>query len=173
MAHSVELLFDPESEEAIRRDWRALAEAGLPSQANHRSPTNRPHVTLTAGKAIDPAVDAPLVDLAATLPVPCRVGAPIVFGSGRFTLVRSIVATADLLRLHAAVDDVCRLHLPDGSYAHTRPGQWTAHVTLARRMTGSELAQAFSILSGDHDAIGAFTALRRWDGDAREEFPLR
>jgi 2'-5' RNA ligase len=168
MAHSVELLFDPESDEAIRREWRTLADAGLPSQANHRSPTNRPHVTLTAATAIDPAVDGPLGALAATLPVSCRVGAPIVFGSGRFTLVRSIVPTPELLRLHAAVDEMCLPHLPDGSYAHTRPRQWTAHVTLARRMTAPELTAALALLA-DSDVVGTFTALRRWDGDAREQ----
>jgi hypothetical protein len=46
MAHSIELLFDDATEAAVRRDWTALAQAGLPSQGQHRSPTNRPHVTL-------------------------------------------------------------------------------------------------------------------------------
>ena len=54
MAHSVELLFDQSTDAAIRRQWAALADAGLPSQANHPSPTNRPHVTLTVAQRIDP-----------------------------------------------------------------------------------------------------------------------
>lgn len=32
MAHSIELLLDPDSDAQIRSIWSALAEAGLPSQ---------------------------------------------------------------------------------------------------------------------------------------------
>lgn len=41
----------------IRGEWAALADAGLPSQARHRSPTNLPHVTLSVADRIDAAVD--------------------------------------------------------------------------------------------------------------------
>lgn len=170
MAHSVELLFDPGTDAAIRRDWATLADAGLPSQADHRSPSNRPHVTLAAASRIGPAVDEGLRGVAG-LPMGCRVGAPLVFGSGRFTLVRSIVASAELLTLHAFVDAVCLPHTPGEPYAHTRPGRWTAHATLARRLTGPELVAALAALD-TADLVGSFTGLRRWDGDARKEFQL-
>ena len=42
MVHSVELLFDPDTESAIRRVWERLSELGLRSPAL----TSRPHVTL-------------------------------------------------------------------------------------------------------------------------------
>ena len=170
MAHSIELLFDPETDAAIRRQWRTLADAGLPSLANHRSPTNRPHVTVSVSSHIDPAADEQLRDVGG-LPMDCRVGAPLVFGGGRFTLVRSIIASADLLALHDAVDAATRPHSPDGPYEHTRPGRWTAHVTLARRLTGSELVVALGTIETT-DLPGAFTGLRRWDGDARTEVQL-
>jgi hypothetical protein len=171
MAHSVELLFDEDSDAAIQDVWHALRDAGLPSQANHRSPTNRPHVTLTASAHIDPVVDELLAAAVATLPLACRIGAPLVFGSGRFTLVRSILATPELLGLHAAVADACAPHQPGGPYPHTRPGQWTAHVTLARRMTAAELTAALEVIDGS-ELVASCTALRRWDGDARVEVQL-
>ena len=166
MAHSVELLFDPDTEAAIRHDWETLAAAGLPSLAHHQSPTNRPHVTLTAAARIDPGVDDALAALAARLPVPCRIGAPVVFGRRTLTLVRSIVPTSELLAVHAAVDAACLPLMPTPPYDHTRPGQWTAHVTLARRMTGPELVEALAAI-GASDVEGSFTGLRRWDGDAK------
>ena len=54
MVHSVELVFDPDTEAAVRRIWDGLREAGIPSQA----PASRPHATLTVAERIDPEVDA-------------------------------------------------------------------------------------------------------------------
>ena len=48
-------------------------------------------------------------------------------------LVRLVVPTAELLALHAEVQSACLPHLPTGPMSHREPGQWTAHVTLARR----------------------------------------
>jgi 2'-5' RNA ligase len=166
MAHSVELLFDQETDDAIRRQWAALAEAGLPSQAHHRSPTNRPHVTLTVAARIDPVVDAELRELAGRLPLPCRIGAPLVFGHRSLVLARLIVPNRDVLEFHEAVDGVCEPHLPSGPFPHARPGQWTPHVTLARRLAPADLAAALDAVSADA-ADGTFAGLRRWDGDAR------
>ena len=53
MVHSVELVFDPDTEEAVRHIWDGLREAGIPSQA----PASRPHATLTVAERIDPEVD--------------------------------------------------------------------------------------------------------------------
>jgi hypothetical protein len=166
MAHSIELLFDPDTDAAVRRDWTALASAGLPSQARHRSPTNRPHVTLTVGERIDPGVDDELSGPAGLLPLECLIGAPIVFGRRALTLVRLIVPATALLGLHEAVDAVCRGHVVGGPFAHTRPGRWTPHVTLCRRLTPSDLPAALAALGPD-DVAGTFAGLRRWDGDAR------
>ncbi|GAB7070787.1 2'-5' RNA ligase family protein [Mycobacterium hodleri] len=166
MAHSVELLFDPEVEDAIRGQWAALAQVGLPSQAHHRSPTNRPHVTLTVAARIEPAVDAALRELAGRLPLPCRIGAPLVFGHRSVVLARLIVPDRGLLDLHESVDAICEPHLPSGPFPHARPGQWTPHVTLARRLAPTDLAAALEAVSAE-TADGTFAGLRRWDGDAR------
>ncbi len=57
MAHSIELLLDPDSDAHIRSIWSALAHAGLPSQARVTSGADRPHVTLLAAQRISPEVD--------------------------------------------------------------------------------------------------------------------
>src|SRR3954468_19046065 len=114
MAHSVELLFDAETEAALRRAWDALADAGLPSQARHTAPSNRPHVTLAVADSIAAAVDDDLTALADQLPLHCVVGAPLLFGAGRFTLARLIVPSAELLSLQSRVHDLCLPHMSPG-----------------------------------------------------------
>ena len=166
MAHSVELLFDQETDDAIRRQWAALAEAGLPSQAHHRSPTNRPHVTLTVAERIDAGVDEALRELAGRLPLHCRVGAPLVFGHRSLVLARLIVPNREVLECQESVDAICGPHMPSGPFPHARPGQWTPHVTLARRLAPVDLAAALETVAADA-TDGTFAGLRRWDGDAR------
>lgn len=166
MAHSVELLFDQHTDAAIVREWTALAEAGLPSQARHTSPTNRPHVTLTVAERIDPAVDAALWEPAKQLPLDCLIGAPMVFGRKALTLVRVVVPAAGLLRLHESVDAICAPYLTPEAFAHVHPGRWTPHVTLCRRLAPSDLAAALEVIGAD-GIVGTFAGLRRWDGDAR------
>jgi hypothetical protein len=166
MAHSVELLFDTETEATILGQWAALADAGLPSQANHPSPTNRPHVTLPGAPRIAPAVVAGLWEPARQLPLDCLIGAPMLFGRTTLTLVRLIVPAAGLLRLHESVDSICAPHLPTAPFPHVRPGRWTPHVTLARRMNPEDLPGALKAIDAGSVA-GTFAGLRRWDGDAR------
>lgn len=164
VVHSIELLFDERAEAAIRRDWVALADAGLPSQ----SAAHRPHVTLAVSERIDADTDALLGTLAARLPLACRVGAPMLFGSRVFTLVRLIVPSADLLALHAGVGETCRPYLHPGPYPHSVPGQWTPHVTLCRRLAPGQVPSALAAI-GRADIVGSFAALRHWDGDVRQE----
>ena len=57
-------------------------------------------------------------------------------------------------------------------FAHTVPGQWTPHVTLARRMDAEQLVRAFDILDIRAEIVGEFTALRRWDPDAGTDVVL-
>lgn len=170
MAHSVELLLDAEGDQEIRGIWDALAEAGVHSQAAHRAPSNRPHVTMTVSAAISGAADAELAAVASGLPLPCRIGAPILFGRGPFTLARLVVPSAELVGLHARVYRICLPHMPSGAFAHAAPGHWTPHVTLARRLDGALLERAMPLVGKEMD--GTFAGLRRWDGDAKHEYRL-
>jgi hypothetical protein len=67
--------------------------------------------------------------------------------------------------------------------AHTAPGRWTPHVTLASRLSPDQLARAVEVLADAEEAraatapedpavpvppgAGLLVALRRWDSDAR------
>jgi hypothetical protein len=174
MAHSVELLFDAETDAALRLVWDVMAAAGLPSQARVESVTNRPHVTMTVAGRLAPDVDVALTGLADRLPLDCLVGAPLLFGAGPHTLARLIVPSAELLSLQLLVHQICLPHMNSGPASHAVPGQWTPHATLARRISAREVAEALNVTAGapTADLRGQFVALRRWDGDQRVEHVL-
>ena len=165
MVHSIELLFDRDTEAAIRRVWADLATAGIPSQA----PASRPHVTMVVADHIAPDVDALLRPVAQRLPLDCGVGAALLFGRSNVVLARLIVPTAKLLALHAEVHRICGPHLMPGPMPNSLPDQWTGHVTLARRVGGAQLGRALRIAGRPSAIAGSFTALRRWDGSKRAE----
>ncbi|MDY6811593.1 MAG: 2'-5' RNA ligase family protein, partial [Actinomycetota bacterium] len=105
------------------------------------------------------------------LPLPCRIGAPILFGHGsRRTLARLVVPTAALLSMHGRVFETTTRFLGDANaFAHAAPDSWTPHITLARRVDSTQLAAVLEVLDalGPFDAAGSFTAVRRWDPDTR------
>ncbi|RZT14341.1 2'-5' RNA ligase superfamily protein [Mycobacterium sp. BK558] len=170
MAHSVEVLFDAATEAALRDLWDALAAAGLPSQAGHTAPSNRPHVTLTVAEHIDASVDIALLPVLEHLPLPCVIGAPMLFGGSRtVTLVRLVVPSSELLALHEDVHRVCLPHMPKGPLPHADPGHWTPHVTLARRLAPDRLPAAMAVPDLGRDVEGLITGLRHWDGNAKVE----
>lgn len=158
---SIELLLDPDSEARVRADWDALAAAGLSSLAAHTSPSNRPHITLLVRPSLGAADFAPASGL---LPIRVVLGAPLVFRHGdRGVLARQIVPSAELLQLHRAVHDA----VPgETDAAHTAPGDWVPHVTLARRLRLESLPDALRLIGHEH--VGSGVALRRWDSAAAE-----
>lgn len=169
MAHSVESLFDPGSSELIREQWHMLRDAGLPSSARNTAAAKRPHCTLLAGARIGAAADDEVLPaLAAALPVPVRIGAPVLFRQHRQTvLARLVVPDLALLSLQARAHTLAAGHV-DGLFAHFAPGEWTPHVTLGRMRDSGQLAAALDLL--DWSPIGAVvTAVRHWDGDAQHE----
>lgn len=155
--HSLELLPDDAGLDAVRRDWRALRDAGLPSQLDHRGSTNTPHLTLVAAPALAPRDEERAAALVAPLlPVEVRAAGIALLGGARVSLVRIVDVPDSLARavldLRADVADV----------AH--PG-WLPHVTLARRVRRADLATALELL-GHEDVTLRLTGLRRWDPDA-------
>ncbi|MDT5309224.1 MAG: hypothetical protein QOE48_4926 [Mycobacterium sp.] len=168
MVHSIELLFDGATEAAINRIWDDLATADLPG----RVPAGRPHVTLAVAERIAPDVDELLWPASQRLPLACTVGAPLLFGSSNAVLARLIVPTAELLALHAEVHRICGPYLVPGPLPNTLPGQWTAHVTVARRVGRPQLERAFQLASQPSEVRGNLAGLRRWDGTDRVEHPI-
>jgi 2'-5' RNA ligase len=168
MVHSVELLFDPDTEATLRRIWDDLAAADLAG----RIPAGRPHVTVAVAERIAPRVDTLLQPVAQQLPLACDVGAPLVFGQSNAVLARLIVPTAKLLALHADVHRICAPHLLPAPLPHSLPDQWTAHVTLARRIGGAQLGPVLRIAGQPTQIRGCLAGLRRWDGTERVEYPI-
>lgn len=162
---SIELILDPAGDAAVRADWQRLADAGLSSLAAHTSPSNRPHLTLLVRPTL---ADLEFPDAVARLPLRVRLGAPLLFGTGdRRVLARQVVPTEALLGLHRDV------HIAAGAgpdAAHTAPGEWTPHVTLARRLRVETLPEALGLLGPEIDAH--LVALRRWDAASATVTPL-
>lgn len=172
MVHSVELLFDPDADAEVRRIWDDLSAAGLRSQAANRSPSNRPHVTLTVAEHMADGVNEALRPLVSMLPFDGLIGAPMLFGGRTLVLTRLLVPPAALLALHREVDRVCRPHIDGAPLPHTAPGQWTPHVTLARRVPPDQLPAAVAVPGSGRDIRCRIMALRHWDGNNRVEYPI-
>jgi len=169
MVHSIELLLDSESEAAVRQVWKALSHAGLRAPA----PTSRPHATLVVAEAISPDVDEALHPVLERLPLPCVIGAAMVFGRSPFVLVRAVVPSVELLELQAEVARISMPYVAPGAAPNTAAGQWTPHVTLARRVDPSQLPRALSIRNFTREIRGRAVGLRRWQGDKRVEHLIR
>lgn len=156
--HALELVPDAAGQAAVRRDWQALRDAGLPSQFDHRGVTNVPHVTLVAAPGIDREAERLATGLIEPmLPVRVRTSGLLLLGARRLTVARVVdvddrVAAA-VLRIRAAVDGA------------QHPG-WLPHVTLARRVARSDAQHAVEVL-GHEDLELSLTALRRWDPETR------
>jgi 2'-5' RNA ligase len=172
VVHSIELLFDAESEAGLRRIWDDLTDAGVRSLASSTSPSNRPHVTLSVAEDMADAVNDALRPVLRLLPLACTIGAPMMFGRGPFTLVRLVVPAAALLELQAEVHEVCLPYMSPGPLPHAEPGHWTPHVTLARRVRHDKLADALSLRRMPGDRRVTAVALRHWDGNKRVEYPI-
>lgn len=157
----MELLLDDDLDGRVRHEWARLADAGLPSQARHTGATNAPHVTLSAADALEARHETALVPAVAGLPIPLRLGSPLLFDGARgYVLVRSVVPSAALLALQAAVDAALA---GAALVPHVRPGAWTPHVTLAHGLPAARVADALACLGPADDRPGAAVAARRWD----------
>lgn len=161
---SIELLLDPQIEARMRADWQALADAGMSSLAAHTSPSNRPHVTLLARPAL---ADADFSTALARLPVPVSLIEPVIFAHGdRGVLAWRVALSAEVQALHRDV----HAGSPGPDSAHTAPGAWTPHITLARRLRLAAASEALTLLGPS--MTGAAIALRRWDSASATVTPL-
>ena len=162
---SVELLLDDDTERRVRDDWRRLAAAGLSSQGANRSPSNRPHITLLVRSRVE---SLPFSEAVQRLPIPLELGDPIVFPHGeRGVLARPVRVTGALRDLHAAVHEAAG---PGDDAPFTAAGEWTPHVTLARRLRLDALDDAMTLVGPKYS--GAGVALRRWDSETRTVTPV-
>jgi 2'-5' RNA ligase len=169
MVQSVELLFDEATDDAVRAEWKLLWDAGLPSRTRVRALSNRPHVTLFVARHIPPELDELLGRRIPTPSFHVRLGGLVMFGGRHVTLSRLVVPSKALLSLHRSVFDLAE-HATEVT-PHIRPGEWTPHVTLARRLPADQIADAVRLLDGG-DIVGRASVVRRWDGDAKREWTV-
>lgn len=164
---SIELLMDDALAAEVRAEWEVLVAAGLPSQARHTGATNAPHVTLAvSADVLDTPTEARLDGLDYGVGSPLRLGGLLVFLGRTAVLARLVVPTEQLLAVQRAVHDVLPA-VPDPP-AHTVPGTWTPHVTLARRLDADQLAAALHALADrPRELTGTVRGARRWDGVAK------
>ncbi len=170
---SVELLLDDTTDSAVRTRWATLADAGLPSQATHAGPSNRPHVTLSVRHEIADDLDPEIAGAVGDLPLPLVLGGLLVFARRRCVLAQAVVPSADLLSLQSRVHDVLP-ELGDPAsrrrHHHLVPGRWTPHVTLARGLRPEQVGDAVHALGHLDDLVGTAVAVRRWDAVARRDW---
>ena len=166
---SIELTFDPDTDAAFRAEWAQLSAAGLPNLGLHQGSSNRPHLTLAAGPGLQ-VTDALLAVFQSPgeaarppLSIELRTSGLVLFqaGPGRSVLARPVVMTRDLLDLHRTA-----LAAAPGAVEQSQPNRWTPHVTLARRLTASQVAEAIGIL-GPPPAAGLWVAARFWNGEQK------
>lgn len=151
--YALELSFDGASDRAVRDQWAALHEAGLPSQADHQGMTNAPHLTLVAARNIPTGVVG-LAREATTLPVDLPVRGLVLFGEGpRLTLAHLIEPSPEL----AATVAQLRAAMPA-----PRHPVWTPHVTLARRVPRARLGAALEVLHGREPVRSVVAVRLRW-----------
>jgi hypothetical protein len=145
--HTVELLPDEALSEGVRDLWGLLLDAGLPSLATHRHPTNRPHLTLLT------ASSAPLT--LGPLPLPVRADLGPVRFLGR-ALVRLVEPSPSLRALQASVWSSLG--------GRPAPADWVPHISLALRGASEE---ALTLLAGLPPVSGSFVAARTYDTETR------
>jgi 2'-5' RNA ligase len=173
VVQSVELLLEPEAEGDVLRVWAALLDAGLPSQARHTAPSNRPHTTLLAVPVLSPEAESAVAEAVhGRLPVDATWGEVTLFGHGPWVLVRRLEPSEGMRALQAAVAAAGAV-APDSLSA---PGRWAPHVTLARRVAARDVDRAVELVTRqlERDApVGmpvVASAVRRWDGSRQREW---
>ncbi|MGW6543345.1 2'-5' RNA ligase family protein [Streptomyces massasporeus] len=130
---TVELLLDETAEQVVRDAWRRLADAGLPSQARHRSPTNSPHLTLAACPELTAPIRWELAEVAATLPLPVRCTGVVRFERPTSVLAWALDLDSALAALHRRVwEAVASDSPPETLNPFHEPGRWAPHITLGR-----------------------------------------
>jgi len=169
---SVELVLDDDSDRRVRRHWAKLADAGVPSQARHTGPANRPHITLAVTSDMSRSVQANIEVVLGRLPLPLTLGGLVVVGSGRLVLARLVVPSVGLLALQA--DVMAALEDDIDAHRHFAAGHWTPHVTLGRGLTAADVCAALTAAPEGAEIRGSAVRARRWDMMARVEhwFPV-
>ncbi|MDX3798916.1 2'-5' RNA ligase family protein [Streptomyces sp. AK04-3B] len=162
---TVEVLLDEATDAAVREAWRRLADAGLPSQARHRSPTNSPHLTLASCGELTAPIRWELADVAAALPLAVRFTGVVRFERPTSVLAWALDLDSALAALHRRVwEAVVSDSRPEALNPFHEPGRWIPHVTLGRtRRAGAFADRRIPELLPAPPLSVRLTALRSYD----------
>ncbi|MYR44673.1 2'-5' RNA ligase family protein [Streptomyces sp. SID5910] len=162
---TVELLLDEAAEQVVREAWRRLADAGLPSQARHRSPTNRPHLTLAACPELTAPIRWALAEAAAALPLPVRFTGVVRFERPTSVLAWALDLDSALAGLHRRVWEAVASDSPPAPLSPFHdPERWSPHITLGRtRRAGAFAGRRIPELLPAPPLSAHLTTLRSYD----------
>lgn len=140
---ALELLFDDNFQQQVRRVWATLAEAGIPSLA---APTHRrhiPHISLAGGPGLDSVEPRDWNDVVA----PDRIAFDAVasFAGNGGVVFYAARATCALLKYHQDVLNAYSSQVQQGVWTQYRPGWWVPHCTLAQDVTALDLGRAMTL----------------------------
>ncbi|KYH43590.1 2'-5' RNA ligase family protein [Branchiibius sp. NY16-3462-2] len=146
----------------VRDLWSRLQDAGLPSRGDHRSSSNRPHLTLTSAPAFSPACITYAESLADRLPMTLPVAGLRFFDTSNITHL--LLTGGDWLD-----NKVQELRERAGDPHRDRP--WTPHITLSGRLSPTQVTRARDVLI---DVPGEVTlaAITHWDPQTRRVRPI-
>ena len=169
MSRGLVLWPDEQASGLMRNVWADLADAGLPSQANHTHRLHRPHCSLSVAAELPPDDALTAVGPVPEEPIPLLVESVGVFPPNG-ALFLACVANEQLLseqrRVHAALAPVAAQPLPFYEY-----NAWVPHITLAMAMSSDELARAIPIAMAALPIRGSFASGGVEDGATGEHWP--
>lgn len=144
MAYVVELYPDPETEDAVRATWQALAEAGISSFMLDGG--YRPHVSLAISDDVNlqSLIEATAVFTASLHPFRLTLSSVGTFPTAEGVLFFGVTVTHTLLEAHAEYHRVFE-RFARQPYAYYRVGTWVPHCTLAIGLAQDQLGQAAQI----------------------------
>jgi 2'-5' RNA ligase len=138
------LLLDERADAAVRRLWRRLEDAGVPTLLTHTHGLHVPHLTWVALRSYDlEAVRTALDALPEQPPAALHLDAFGTFRRSRCWLAPAI--TASLVERQAAVVAAVAGTGADLHW-HYEPGSWVPHVTLAPRLHLTDLATVAALV---------------------------
>lgn len=148
VALAVCLLFDPETDRAIRRLWAALEAAGVGTLLSHTHRRHVPHLSYTVLRTFDvDAVAAAVRALPEGSALELHFDAVGLFPRGRGALL--MPATEALLTRQRAVVDAVGATGADLHW-HYRPGRWLPHCSLttgtSQELLPTAAVRAFDVL---------------------------
>lgn len=144
MTLAVCLLLDDRADASVRRLWRRLEDAGVPTLLTHTHGLHVPHLTWAALRSYDlEAVRVALSQLPERQPLPLHLDAFGTFRRSRCWLAPAV--TESLVERQAAVVAAVAGTGAD-LHRHYLPGSWVPHLTLAPRLHLTDLATVAALV---------------------------